>query len=213
MQTQRLTSRTRLLLTVGAAIVLVAAMALDTKVVAVGSSADATPGAFSQEAYGKSEFPKVRTAVEAKAVDAATLAAAIAKDPDAAQKQYGVAADAGPEFAVKFTGTVGKKDEDSGLYPVAVAGLPDTVHVALQLGPAIIGTDLRDSTGLIAFGQFRNQIDYQNAGAALNDAMKASVVSKLDVATLPGKTVSVVGVFQLTDPTTWPVIPVAVTVQ
>lgn len=208
-----MTRRVKTGIAAGAAFVLVAAMALDTKVVKVGSSADVQPGSFSQEAYGTSEFPKVRDAVAGKAVDAATLAAAIAKDPDAAQKQYGVAADAGPEYPVKFTGTVGKKDEDTGLYPVAVSGLPDGVHVMLQTGPAIIGTDLRDATGLISFGQFRNQIEYQNAGAALNNAMKAEVLAKIHPDTLAGKTVSVVGVFQLTDPASWTVIPVKVDVQ
>ena len=42
----------------------------------------------------------------------------------------------------------------------------------MQTGPAINGTDLRDAPGEIKFGQFTNQIEYQNAGAALNNAMK-----------------------------------------
>ena len=73
---------------------------------------------------------------------------------------------------------------------------------------AIIGTDLRDATGTITFGQFRNQIEYQNAGAALNKTMKQDVLSKVDTSKLSGKTVSVVGVFQLTDPANWQVTPV-----
>ncbi len=83
----------------------------------------------------------------------------------------------------------------------------------MQTGPAIMGTDLRDGTGTIQFGQFTNQIDYQNAGSALNKEMKKQVLSKLDTADLTGKTVSVVGVFQLTDPAKWLVTPVSLEVK
>jgi len=38
----------------------------------------------------EAEFPKVKAAIEARAVDAVTLAAAVVKDKDAAAKQYGV---------------------------------------------------------------------------------------------------------------------------
>ncbi len=201
----------RLALLSGAVAVVVIAMALDTRVVRIGSSADVKADVFSPVAYGTKEFPKVQAAVEGRAVDAATLAAALAKDQDAAGKQYGVASDAGPEFPVKFTGKVSKSD--SGDYDVAVAGVPSSTQVSLQLGPAIIGTDLRDATGTISFGQFHNQIEYQNAGAALNNEMKKQVLSKVDVGSLAGKTVSVVGVFQLTDASAWQVTPVKLDVR
>ncbi|WP_428376528.1 DUF2291 family protein [Lichenicoccus sp.] len=200
-----------LALAAGAAVVLLAAMALDTKVVRIGSAADVAPGTFSPAAYGHTEFPKVQAAVESRAVDAATLADAIAKDQAAAEKQYGVAADAGPEFSVRFKGRAGS--QDSGVYDIAVPGVPDSVHVTVQTGPAIVGTDLRDATGTITFGQFSNQIEYQNAGSALNKEMKKQVVAKIDAAHLTGKTLSVVGVFQLTDPGTWVVTPVRLDVQ
>ena len=194
----------------GGALVLLAAMALDTKVVRAGAGG-AEAGVFVPAAYGRAEFPKVRAAIEARAVDAATLAAALGKDQDAAAKQYGVAADAGPEFAVRFTGKAGK--QDFGVYDVAVPGVPDSVHVTVQTGPAINGTDLRDATGTIAFGQFHNQIEYQNAGSALNKQLKTDVLAKVDTAHLTGKTIKVVGVFQLTDPTTWLVTPVSLEIE
>lgn len=191
---------------IGAAVVIIAAMALDTRVVRIGSTADVVEGVFSPSAYGASRFPKVQAAVVKRAVDAATLASAIAKDQDAAGKQYGVPADAGPEISVKFTGKFGI--QDSGVYDVSVPGVPANVHITVQTGPAIIGTDLRDATGTVTFGQFHNQIEYQNAGAALNTAMKKAVLSKVDTAKLSGRTVAVVGVFQLTDPENWQVTPV-----
>ena len=190
---------------------LIAAMALDTTWVRSGGAADVPPGTFSPLAYGQKTFPAVQKAVQGRAVPAPELAAAIAKDPAAAAKQYGVESGVGVEYPVSFTGTLG--DGDFGNYEVKVDGLPDSPKVALQTGPAIMGTDLRDATGTIQFGQFVNQIDYQNAGSALNKEMKKQVLSKLDTADLKGKAVSVVGVFQLTDPTKWLVTPVSLEVK
>ena len=194
-----------------ALVVLVAAMAIDTKVVRIGSATSIAPGGFSAAEYGAAEFPKVQSAVERRAVPAATLATAIAHDRAAAGKQYGVAASAGPELPVKFSGVAGKND--FGTYDVAIAGLPKSVTVRMQTGPAILGTDLRDATGTITFGQFTNQIEYQNAGAALNKQLKKDVLAKVDTSNLTGKTVTVVGVFQLTDPASWLVTPVRLDVK
>ena len=194
-----------------AVLVLLAAMAIDTRVVRIGSSAAPPPGTFSPAEYGRSEFPKVRAAIEGRAVDAAALAAAIAGDPAAAAKQHGVAASGGAEMAVRFTGVAGK--EDAGVYDVAVAGVPDTLAIRVQTGPAINGTDLRDAAGTISFGQFTNQIAYQNAGSALNKEMKRQVLSKVDAGKLAGRTISVVGAFQLVSPENWLVTPVTLDVQ
>jgi predicted lipoprotein len=194
----------------GLGIVLVAAMALDTTVVRIGSAEDTRKAGFSPETYGKQEFPKVQAAVEKRAVDAATLAAAIQKDQAAAAKQYGVDATMGPEMSVKFTGVAGKGQ--SGVYEVKVPNLPDDIKVRVQTGPAINGTDLRDAIGTIKFGQFKNQIEYQNAGAALNNEMKKQVLSKVDTSSLTGKTISVVGAFLLINPKNWFVTPVKLSV-
>ena len=194
----------------GAVLVLLAAIIADTKAVKIGSAEDTPAGIFSASTYGKAQFPKVRSAIESRAVDAAVLAVALAKDQSAAETQYGLPAPAGPEYSVKFTGKVGK--QDSGVYDIAIPGVSETIHVSLQTGPAINGTDLRDATGLIKFGDFSNQIDYQNAGSALNNEMKKEVLSKIDASDLTGKTVSVVGAFELSDPAEWVVTPVKLTV-
>jgi predicted lipoprotein len=204
--------RMRVVIEIVLLLVLLAAMAMSTKVVKIGSGADTQTQQFEPEAYGKKQFPKTQAAIEKRAVDAATLAAAIAKDQDAAGKQYGVAGGGvGPEMSVKFTGVAGK--EDSGVYEVKVPGLPDALLIRVQTGPAINGTDLRDATGDISFGQFTNQIDYQNAGYAINTEMKKQVLARVDTAKLTGKTVSVVGVFQLINPNGWLITPVKLEVK
>jgi predicted lipoprotein len=194
------------------AVILIVAMALSTKAVKIGSASDAQVKVFDPAVYGEAQFPKTQSAIEAKAVSADTLATAIAKDQDAAGKQYGVAGGGiGPEISVKFDGVAGS--EDAGIYTVKVPNVPDSVVIRVQTGPAINGTDLRDASGTISFEQFTNQIDYQNAGYAINTAMKKAVLSKVDTAKLTGKTISVVGVFQLINPNGWLVTPVKLDVK
>lgn len=197
---------------VGVVILLViVGMALSTKVVAKGSSLGQGPTAFSASAWGKTNFPKVQAAIAKRAVAADTLAPAVLADSTAAGKKYGVDAGTGPEISTTFTGTVGKGQD--GLYPVTVSGIPSSILIRIQTGPAINGTDLRDAPGTVRFGQFTNQIDYQNAAAALNDQLKTRVLAKADVSSLQGKTVTVTGAFQLINPKGWLVTPSELEVQ
>ncbi|WP_367159738.1 DUF2291 domain-containing protein [Kozakia baliensis] len=190
---------------------LIGAMAFDTHVVRIGTSGGEAVQGFSAEAYGPAEFPKIQAAIGQRAVDAVTLANAIKADADAAAKKYGVQGSVGSEISVKFTGTVGEGKR--GIYTVAVPGMPEDVHIRMQTGPAINGMDIRDATGMVSFGKFRNQIDYQNAGTALNNEMKKQVLAGIDMAKLSGKTINVTGVFQLINPSNWLVTPVELKVK
>ena len=89
-------------------------------------------------------------------------------------------------------------------------GVPDEIHIRVQTGPAINGTDLRDAPGDIKFGQFKNQIEYQDAGSGINRAMKKAVLDPIDTANLSGKTIDLVGVFRLINPKNWVITPVKV---
>lgn len=194
-----------------AVVALLGAMAFDTRVVRIGSDEHVQDDVFSPEAFGAAEFPKVQASVASRAVDAATLGPAVLADKAAAGKQYGVEAGAAPVVPVKFTGVAG--EARSGVYPVTVEGVPSDIKIRVQTGPAINGTDLRDATGEIVFGQFRNQIEYQNAGAALNNTMKTTVLQGVDTANLQGKTIAVTGVFKLINPKNWLVTPVELSVR
>lgn len=196
---------------IAAAVVLVGAMALDTAVVQIGSQEDVRVQKFSPEAFGVEQFPLIKADVEARAVDALTLAEAIAADKKAAGEKYGVATSVGPVIPVSFTGVVGERKSNYNV--VSVEGLASDISVRVQTGPALNGTDLRDATGKIEFGQFTNQIEYQDAGSAINNEVKKTVLAGLDPAALTGKTVSVVGVFRLVNPKSWIVIPVRLDVK
>ncbi len=72
--------RMRVVIEIVLLVILLAAMAMSTKVVKIGYGADTQTQVFEPEAYGKKQFPKTQAAIEKRAVDAATLVAAIAKD-------------------------------------------------------------------------------------------------------------------------------------
>jgi predicted lipoprotein len=186
-------------------------MALDTTIVRIGSENDVRVQKFSPEAFGAEQFPIIKQSVETRAVDAVELAKAIAADKKAAGEKYGVATSVGPVVPVTFTGVVGERKANYNV--VAVEGLPPELTVRVQTGPALNGTDLRDATGQIEFGQFTNQIEYQDAGSAINNEVKKVVLGGLDPAGLTGKTVTVVGVFKLVNPKSWIVTPVRLDVK
>lgn len=196
-------------LAVGAAVI--AAMALDTTVVHIGSENDVRQQAFSPDTFGDKEFPRIQAIVLEKALDGVTIAPEVLADKAAAGKKYGTASTTGTIMLVKLTGVAG--EARSGVYDLAVEGMPADIKVRVQTGPAINGTDLRDAPGDIAFGKFKNQIEYQDAGSAINRAMKKVVLDGIDTANLTGKTLEVTGAFRLVNPKNWVITPAAVTVK
>lgn len=167
--------------------------------------------AFDAETFGQDNFPTVQEGIAERAVPAGELAAALTADQEAATAQYGQEASSGPIFAVSFTGVVG--EGSSGIYAVQVDETPEDLLIRVQTGPAINGTELRDATGDMSFGDFANQIQFQDAAAALNDEMKQQVLGDVDTGDLEGQTITVTGAFTLINPDSWLVTPVQLELQ
>lgn len=195
-----------IILTVLALILVVAG----TKVVPDGEEAAAGSEEFDRETFGAEHFPAIQEQITEQATEAPALAEAIVADPEAAAAEHGVEAAGNTVYSTTFTGTV--EGGESGIYDVAIDGMPEDVTVRLQTGPAINGTELRDATGTLDFGQFTNQIEFQDAGAALNDEMKAQVLDPIDTDSLDGSTVTVTGAFTAINPQGWLVTPVSMEV-
>ncbi|UUT36025.1 DUF2291 domain-containing protein [Microbacterium elymi] len=200
------------LIWIGVLVLLVIAMALSTKVVPKDSELAQGTQQFNAAEYGATQFPKIQDYIAKNAVDASTLATAVKADAAAAAKQYGKSADGATYIIpVTFTGVVGTIPA-SGYTPITVTGLPDDIKVGLQLGPAVNGTDLRDVTGTVTLNDFENQIQYQDAGAAINEELKKNL-AKMDASGLEGQTVKVEGAFTLINPQQWNVTPSQITVE
>ncbi|GMA28761.1 lipoprotein [Arenivirga flava] len=190
----------------GVVVIVLAFVAFGTRVVPNDDESLQGVQAFDAAVYGPETFPAVAEAIEGRAVPAAELAAAIAADPAAAAEEYAVQSSGGPVYSTTLTGVVG--EGASGIVELDVEGLPDDLLVRVQLGPAINGTELRDASGEIQFGQFTNQIEFQDAAAAINDTMKAEVLGGVDAAALAGSTVTLTGAFTLINPQAWLITPV-----
>ncbi|SBR50685.1 MULTISPECIES: DUF2291 family protein [unclassified Halomonas] len=201
--------RIRVFVPAAFAIALVLLMAFDTKVLSL-DELESEIG-FSPEQFAKDNFPGIKEYVETNAVDASTLAPDALQSASEAGEKYGVSSGVGHIIPVKFTGEV--VEEASGIYTVDIADMPDDVVVRFQAGSAVNGTTLRDTTGEIEFSDFTNQIEYQDAGAALNKEMKRQVLSEIDGQDLTGKTLEVVGSFNMINPENWLITPVSIAIS
>ena len=185
-------TRPRLMVAAGI-VILLAAMAVSTTWWPADKPIPGQTVKFDATSWAEENYEsKVVPAIEEDPVDVSTLVPLLEQDPDAAGATYGKRDGSSPyTFAVTATGTAGKPE--GGLLPIEIDGLPKKVRVAVQIGPAINGTALRDATGLVTFNDFVNQVDYSNAAIALNNLMKANVLAELDAASLTGRQVTVVG--------------------
>mgnify|MGYP001224475109 FL=1 len=190
-----------------ALVVVMVTIAYDTKIVEIGSQEDQRLAEFDPDTFGITEFPRISEAVRARAVEASVLLEAIMQDKQAAIKNYGTPGGIGAYMPVYLEGVMG--EGKSGIFDFLVDKMPNGTRVRLQTGPAINGTELRDITGDILFGAFKNQIEFQDVGTGINKAMASSVLTDLDRDSLKGKSVSVVGVFNLINAKNWLITPVS----
>lgn len=204
-------SRRGTLIAAGIAAAVLLAMALDTAAVSIGSESDIRAQVFSPDTFGTAEFPRIQVYVAEKAQDGVAIAPEVMADKVAAAKKYGTPSSTGAIMMVRVTGVVG--EGKSGVYTLAVDGMPPEIKVRVQTGPAINGTDLRDAPGDIDFGQFKNQIEYQDAGSGINRAMKLAVLDGIDTTALTGKTIEVTGAFRLVNPKNWMITPISLVVK
>ncbi len=133
-------------------------------------------------------------AVLHSAVDVRVLLDAAAANPDRARAQFGV----GPDHAyllLKGRGRVLAVDTVSPSRPASLDVPPfdGRADVTLQLGPVIFGDALRDATGIIRFSDFVNQLQFADAGNALNQRAARAIRTAGDAASLRGKLVEFAG--------------------
>jgi predicted lipoprotein len=133
---------------------------------------------------------------EDKAQDIAKVLPEILANPNAAGEKYGRREATNPyNYLVKGTGKVTEINTASaaGAALVEIPGLDE--KVALQIGPVVRGTALRDATGLVSFNQFSNQLDYADVSKEMNTRALKTVFASVPAASLAGKSVTFFGAF------------------
>jgi len=139
---------------------------------------------------------KLLPVIDEKAQDIAKVLPEIRADPNAAGEKYGRREATNPyNYLVKGTGKVTEINTASqaGTAAIEIPGLNE--KVALQIGPVVRGTALRDSTGLVSFNQFSNQLDYADVSKEMNSRAMKTAFAKAPAASLAGKTVTFFGAF------------------
>ena len=144
------------------------------------------PRAFDAVAYVADAWPRIvqdaaRTAIAVEAARAGTAAPSAAGAPPSRR----------PVF-ITVTGVVTEIDRRSR---VGVARLQTGAgdRVAVMVGPVLRGTALRDALAFLRFTDFANQTEFAAVGNALNDRVLREVVAGVDLGSLQGRTVTVVG--------------------
>jgi predicted lipoprotein len=159
-------------------------------------------GAGSQPAESKAAqfvdgfWAKLVPLFEEKAQDIAKVLPEIHADPNAAGEKYGRREATNPyNYMVKGTGKVTEINTTSaaGTAIVEVPGLDE--KVALQIGPVVRGTALRDTTGLVSFNEFSNQLDYADVSKEMNTRALKTAFAADPAASLAGKSVTFYGAF------------------
>jgi predicted lipoprotein len=149
---------------------------------------------FNAAAYVDSIWnAKVLPAALGQSVDLSTLIAALRSDPAAAARQYGHKQGEGAAcFLVRGRGRVLRIDtaSQSGRLTLDLPPYDGRSDAAIQIGPAIRGTALRDALPFIDFAQFVNQLDFADVGNELNSRAVQAALAPVALKELPGKPVS-----------------------
>jgi predicted lipoprotein len=162
---------------------------------------------------------KVVPAVLSSAVDAHILLQSLAVSPDEARRKYGRREGNGVHFVmVKGEGRVLSIDSSSRsrLVLLDIAPFDQRPDVSIQLGPVLRGTSLRDTTGIVRFTDFANQLQFADVGNELNAHALKSILDAIDQTSLNGRIVSFAGTSSLEDagqPPIHDVVPVRLVVE
>ena len=166
---------------------------------------------FDASSYVASSWPRVLREAEETAVDVTAIVGSPAPGPGSS--------DAPPirtALFVKGAGVVTEVNLKSraGYALVRLDGAAPSVTVALQVGPVLRGTALRDALSFVRFTDFANQFDFAAVANALNDWILGSVVGPVDGPGLSGQRVSFIGAASRNQAagTTLEIVPVTLTV-
>ena len=159
------------------------------------SAASTDPGAA---AVDKIWASKVVPAFLNQSVPAAELLAALARNSDEAGAKYGRREANNPfNYLIKGTGPVTAVNTESraGTLTVIPTDAPNGQAVQLQIGPVVLGTAVRDATGLMSFNQFVNQLDYAAASKEMNARAIHDALDNRDPKSFAGKQIRFFGAF------------------
>jgi len=124
--------------------------------------------------------------------------AAIQENSDSAGEKYGRREATNPyNYLIKGSGQVTAVNTESraGTLTIGSADAKLGQNVTVQIGPVVLGTAVRDATGIVSFNQFTNQIDYAGVSKEMNARAIREALGGKNPAGLNGKQIRFVGAF------------------
>lgn len=125
-------------------------------------------------------------------------------DQTEARQKYGLTLDSGekmPVYKVRGNAKVLEYDDSSrnGKLILDLCPYDGQADIALQIGPVIKDTALRDSVSFISFTNVGNQLHFANLADELNNRMKLKVIEPLDLQTIEGKLICFYGAIKVNE--------------
>ena len=142
---------------------------------------------------------QVQPAIVENSVDLPTVLNAIEADLEAGGNEHGIFVGGAYNFMVKGRGTISEvlTESRNGTVVVDLEGYDGPGKIIVQVGPLIRGNSVRDATGLIEFGEFKEQTEFGQVSKEINKRVAADVLGDVDLANLMGKTVDFDGTFSV----------------
>jgi predicted lipoprotein len=143
--------------------------------------------AFDADAYVASIWPQILETADRSAVDVTTVGRV---PPETA----GDSLPTRRALFVRGTGVVSMVDLGSrvGLAHLEIDGVVER-GVAIQVGPVLRGTAVRDALPFVRFTDFTNQFDFAAVAGSINRRVLQEVLGPIDLETLAGRRVSFTG--------------------
>jgi len=167
---------------IGVAIVLAIARPWTTRPIHMS-----TAETFDADAYVASIWPQILETAERSAVDVTTIAPSLPEtERDSLPTRWAV--------LVRGSGVVSSVDLSSrvGLAHVQIERL-QAPGVAIQVGPVLRGTALRDALPFVRFTDFANQFDFAAVASSIHRRVLQDVLGPIDVEELAGRRVAFTG--------------------
>jgi len=140
-------------------------------------------------------FPQIVEGIPGAAVDIVELHEGVQADEAAFGAEFGQDLGAGSFVVpVRIEGTVAEVD-DAFIY-FEVDGIDGENQAVVPIAGALNGGPVRDSLGLISFGDVPDQIAFQTLAQEIKALMQAEAVEPIDPASLVGKEVVVLGAWK-----------------
>lgn len=186
------------------ALLIAAAMLQQTTFVRAGAEISSAEGSSTKEASALAREGYETTVLPALREDPVLLsevAAAAHDDPDTAGEAFGKREDDGKpySYAVTATGTVG--EGEFGEIALEIEGMPDGVTAGVAIAPFGASTALRDVGLDVKYGDFENQIAYQQVAIELNALAADDAYGDARPEELVGADIAVVGAITWTSTT------------